>query len=78
MAVRRICECIIRDTDSVMTVSAMIHNQYGVNDVCFSLPFVVGCAGNKRSIVPPADRSGNAAAPQSADAIKEVIAQLSI
>ena len=53
LSVRRICECIIRDTDSVMTVSAMIHNQYGINDVCLSLPFVVGAQGIVRAIVPP-------------------------
>ena len=58
MAVRRICECIIRDTDSVMTVSAMIHNQYGINDVCLSLPFVVGAAGPQEGHHPAADRRG--------------------
>ncbi len=78
MAVRRICECIIRDTDSVMTVSAMIHNQYGVNDVCFSLPFVVGAQGIKRSIVPPLTEAEIQQLHKSADALKEVIAQLSI
>ena len=78
MAVRRICECIIRDTDSVMTVSAMIHNQYGVNDVCFSLPFVVGAQGIKRSIVPPLTEAEMQQLHKSADALKEVIAQLSI
>ena len=78
MAVRRICECIIRDTDSVMTVSAMIHNQYGISDVCFSLPFVVGAQGIKRSIVPPLAEEEKQMLHKSADALKEVIAQLSI
>lgn len=78
MAVRRICECIIRDTDSVMTVSAMIHNQYGISDVCFSLPFVVGAQGIKRSIVPPLAEEEKQMLHRSADALKEVIAQLSI
>lgn len=78
MAVRRICECIIRDTDSVMTVSAMIHNQYGISDVCFSLPFVVGAQGIKRSIVPPLTDEEKQMLRKSADALKEVIAQLSI
>ena len=78
MAVRRICECIIRDTDSVMTVSAMIHNQYGISDVCFSLPVVVGAQGIKRSIVPPLAEEEKQMLHRSADALKEVIAQLSI
>ena len=56
LSVRRICECILRDTDSVMTVSAMIHNQYGINDVCLSLPFVVGAQGIRRAVVPPLNK----------------------
>lgn len=78
MAVRRICECIIRDTDSVMTVSAMLHNQYGMHDVCLSLPFVVGAQGIRRSIIPPITDEEVAALHKSADALKEVIAQLKI
>lgn len=78
MAVRRICECIIRDTDSVMTVSAMIHNQYGINDVCLSLPFVVGAAGLKRAIIPPLTDGEKAMLHKSAAALKEVISQLNI
>ncbi len=47
MSVRRICDCIIRDTNSILPVSGMIHDRYGVDDVCLSLPFVV----NKNGIV---------------------------
>lgn len=78
MAVRRICECIVRDTDSVMTVSAMLHNQYDMQDVCLSLPFVVGAQGIRRSIIPPITEEEVAALHKSADALKEVIAQLKI
>ena len=73
---RRICECILRDTDSVMTVSAMIHNQYGISDVCLSLPFVVGAQGICRAIVPPLTGEEEALLHKSADALKEVISQL--
>lgn len=78
LSVRRICECILRDTDSVMTVSAMIHNQYGINDVCLSLPFVVGAQGIRRTIVPPLTEEEEALLHKSADALKEVISQLEI
>ncbi len=76
LSVRRICECILRDTDSVMTVSAMIHDQYGINDVCLSLPFVVGAQGISRAIVPPLTEEEEALLHKSADALKEVISQL--
>lgn len=78
MSVRRICECIIRDTDSVMTVSAMIRNQYGISDVCLSLPFVVGAQGIRRGILPPLSEEETALLHKSADALKDVIAQLAI
>ncbi len=78
LSVRRICESILRDTDSVMTVSAMIHNQYGINDVCLSLPFAVGAHGIHRAIVPPLTEAEEALLHKSADALKEVIAQLNI
>ena len=76
LSVRRICECILRDTDSVMTVSAMIHNQYGISDVCLSLPFVVGAQGISRAIVPPLTGEEEALLHKSANALKEVISQL--
>ncbi len=76
MSVRRICECIIRDTDSVMTVSAMIRNQYGISDVCLSLPFVVGAQGIRRAIVPPLTDEEKALLQKSAAALQEVIAQI--
>lgn len=78
LSVRRICECILRDTDSVMTVSSMIHNQYGINDVCFSLPFVVGAAGIRRAIIPPLTEEEEGLLHKSSDALKEIIAQLDI
>ena len=78
MSVRRICECIIRDTNSVMTVSAMIHNQYGISDVCLSLLFVVGAQGITRTIIPPLTEEEQKMLHKSANALKNVIAQLEI
>ncbi len=78
LSVRRICECILRDTDSVMTVSAMAHDQYGIKDVCLSLPFVVGAQGIRRAIVPPLAEEEEALLHKSADALREVISQLTI
>lgn len=78
LSVRRICECILRDTDSVMTVSAMLHDQYGINDVCLSIPFVVGAQGIRRTIVPPLTDHEMQLLHKSADALKEVISQLKI
>jgi len=45
LAVRRIVEAILRDENSVLTVSGLLQGQYGLNDVCLSLPSVVGRSG---------------------------------
>ena len=76
LSVRRICECVLRDTHSDMTISAIIHNQYGINDVCLSLPFVVGAQGIIRPIVPLLTESEEILLRKSADALKDVISQL--
>ena len=45
MAVKRICEAIIRDEKSVLPVSAIQRGNYGVNDVALSMPAIVGRNG---------------------------------
>ncbi len=52
LSVRRICDCIIRDTNSILTVSGMIHDRYGMDDVCLSLPFVVNKDGIEYAVSP--------------------------
>ena len=45
MSVRRICECIIRDEKSILPVSSAMNGQFGINDVCLSMPAIVGANG---------------------------------
>lgn len=40
-----IVEAILRDQHTVLTVSSLMSGQYGVRDVCISLPTIVGAAG---------------------------------
>jgi L-lactate dehydrogenase len=53
LSVNRICEAILKDEKSVLTVSTLIKDRYGVNDVCLSLPCVVGGHGIEREVNPP-------------------------
>ncbi len=50
VAVRRICEAILRDEHSILTVSSLLAGEYGVDGVCLSLPAVVGRRGVERVI----------------------------
>ena len=45
MAVKRICECIIRNEQSILPVSSMMHGLYGMEDVVVSMPAIVGKDG---------------------------------
>lgn len=40
-----IVEAILRDQHTVMTVSSLMNGQYGVSDMCASLPSIVGAGG---------------------------------
>ena len=48
VAVRRIAEAVLRDEKSVLTVSAPLSGEYGLEGVALSLPCVVGAAGVER------------------------------
>lgn len=78
LAVRRIVECILQDSESVLTVSSLIHNRYGIDDVCLSLPFVIGARGIKREITPPLPPHEVEQLQKSAEALKKVIASVSL
>ena len=45
MAVKRICEAVIRDEKSVLPVSSLMNNVYGIEDVALSMPAIVGKDG---------------------------------
>ena len=45
MSVTRICECIVRNERSILPVSAMMHGEYGIEDITLSMPAIVGIGG---------------------------------
>lgn len=78
LSTRRICECILRNTSSVLTLSTMLHGEYGVEDVCLSLPAVVGADGISNLVAPPMTEEETAEFLKSAALLKETIASLNI
>jgi L-lactate dehydrogenase len=52
LAVRQIVEAILRDQDSVATVSTLMTGQLGIEDICLSLPCVVDRGGVEGVLVP--------------------------
>lgn len=45
MAVKRICEVIVRDEKSILPVSTAMHGEHGIEDVVLSMPCIVGKDG---------------------------------
>lgn len=54
-AIVRICEAILRDERSVLPVSTLLTGQYGLSDLCLSLPCVLGAGGVVRILTPDLD-----------------------
>ncbi len=71
-----LCEALTYDTDSVLTISTMLDGEYGINDVCLSIPAVVGRNGITSRIVAPLTDAEIASLKHSADCLKDVINQL--
>lgn len=45
MAVKRICEAIMRDEKSILPISWMMHGEYGIEGISLSMPAIVGKDG---------------------------------
>lgn len=45
MSVKRICEAVVRDEKSVLPVSSLIDDVYGINGVALSMPTIIGKDG---------------------------------
>lgn len=73
LSVQRIVESIIRDTDSILTVSSLMEGQYGIHNVCLSLPCVIGAHGINKCIAPPLTKDEEEQLRASADCLRKTI-----
>lgn len=72
----RIIEAIVRDESSVLTVSTLVRGEYGIRDVCLSLPAIVGREGVQRVLPVPLAPGEVAALQRSAEAIRSAASAL--
>ena len=73
LAVRRIVEAILRDEQSILTVSSLLTGQYGLDGVCLSLPCIVGVNGVEQVLPIHLSEEEMAQLRTSADAIRAAI-----
>ena len=71
LAVRRIVEAIIRDENSVLTVSTLLNGEYGLDDVCLSVPCIINRKGIKSIVETTLDQSEEKALKKSAEIIRD-------
>ena len=73
MSVKRICEAIVRDEKSILPVSGIQHDNYGISDIALSMPSIVGRNGLEATV--PIELSGQEALAlrSSAETLKAVI-----
>ena len=71
LGVRQIVEAILRDQDTIATVSTLLTGELGVSDLCLSLPCIVDRGGVEGVIVPRLDDGERAAFRRSADVLAE-------
>ncbi|MFN2340348.1 MAG: L-lactate dehydrogenase [Halanaerobium sp.] len=78
LGVSRIARAILRDENSVLTVSSLMEGYYGVEDMSLSLPTLINSNGIERVLELPLSEKEEKAFKDSAEHLKENIKELEI
>ena len=78
MSVCHICKCIYNGAGTALTVSTMMHGEYGVEDVCLSTLALVDRSGVRGKILNKLTDEEVKKLQASADKLKSVIAQIDL
>lgn len=78
LAVKRIVECILRDENSILTVSTLLNGEYGIDDVYLGVPSIVGADGVKKILEVPLDDKELDLLQASASGLKELLMSANI
>jgi L-lactate dehydrogenase len=78
MAVRRICEVIMRNEKAILPVSTAMHGEYGIEGVVLSMPCVVGIDGIETQIPIVLDEEEKGRLKESANVLKGILDKIEI
>ena len=78
MSVCHICECIFDNANAIISVSTMMHGEYGIEDCCLSIPTIVNAAGSVGKVLPDMTDEEVEKLRHSAEMLKNVIAQINL
>lgn len=73
MAVRRICEAIVRNEKAILPVSTAMHGEYGIEDVVLSMPCILGNDGIEMQVPMVLSEEEEAKLKASAEVLKETL-----
>lgn len=73
LAIKRIVEVILRDENSILTVSALLSGEYGIDDVYLGTPSIVGSSGIKKILEVPLNSAELKSLKDSADTLGELL-----
>ena len=71
-----IVKTLLNGSDSVLCVSSMMHGEFGIEDVCLSIPTIVNGQGIKGTLLPELTPEEIAKLQHSAEVLKGVISQI--
>ncbi len=73
-----VCNCIVHDAKAVLPLSTMMHGEFGMEDVCISMPCVLGAKGVEKVNLPRMNEDEIKELVASADSLKEITASIQI
>ncbi len=76
--IMRLTEAVLRNQNTVLSVSSLVQDFYGISDVCLSLPSIVNCNGVAEVLRIQLDATETDQLRRSADVLKRAIAGLNL
>ena len=75
MAVKRICEAIVRDEKSILPISSMMHGEFGIEGISLSMPAIVGKDGVETHVPIQLNEEETEKLKQSAQTLQNILSQ---
>jgi L-lactate dehydrogenase len=76
MAVTRIVVALIRDEGAVLPISSLMQGEYGLSDLCISVPAIVGGNGVQQVLEIPLNEKEHTELLHSANELKEILQKI--
>ena len=76
LAVDRIVDSILRNENSILTVSSLVEDKYGIDDVCLSLTTIVNKKGIEKQLLVPLSKDEEEALRKSAESLRKQIREV--